>query len=90
MIKKVEDKVKEIVEGAKQSLHITLDNYAREDAKKMLIERGLEMREHWDGPIFKDIQGFQLSANLVSVTLKDGVSYAYPMSSVARIKHWSE
>ena len=89
MVKKIEEKVKELVEGKKQNLHITFNNYAREDAELALIKRGLPVRENFDGPIFEDISGYSVNGDWVAVMTKDGATYIYPANSVARIKHFT-
>lgn len=78
-----------IEQSSKQNLHITLEWSALEDAKNAMTLRGLEVREHFDGPIFEDIMGYQVNADWVAVSLKDGTTYVYPASRVARIKHFS-
>lgn len=72
--------------ATKQNLHITLEYYARQEAIKALTERGMEIRENFDGPIFKDIAGHQVGTTWVAVMLKDGTTYVYPTTSVARLK----
>ena len=89
MVKKIEEKVKELVKGKYQNLHITLSNYARDDAERALIKRGLPVRENFDGPIFEDISGYSVNGDWVAVTTKDGTTYIYPAASVARIKHFT-
>lgn len=70
------------------NFHITLDNYARVAAEKMLLARELPIRDHFDGPIFEDILGYQMGSEWVAVSLKDGTTYVYPRTSIARIKHY--
>lgn len=70
------------------NLHITLSQYPRAEAEYAMRSRGLEIREHFDGPIFKDIMGYQVNGDWVAVSLKDGTTYAYPASNISRIKHF--
>lgn len=70
------------------NLHITLAPTAYYEAIRAMEKRGLEIREHFDGPIFKDIMGYQVNGDWVAVSLKDGTTYAYPASDISRIKHY--
>lgn len=70
------------------NFHITLDGFHRREAEEMLLARGLPVRDHFDGPIFEDILGYQMGSEWVAVSLKDGTTYVYPKTSIARIKHY--
>lgn len=70
------------------NLHITLRWGAQEYAKAAMADRGLPVREHFDGPIFKDIVGYQVNQEWVAVSLRDGSTYVYPADHVARLKHY--
>lgn len=90
-IKTVEQAVADVVAGpvTKQGLKITLTEDARWSAMNMRHIRGIETPEDFEGPDFQDIMGYQISAEWVAVSLKDGTTYVYPKSSVARIKHYN-
>lgn len=90
-IKTVEEAVADVVAGpvTKQGLKITLEYSARQDAIDMRNLRGILTGDDFEGPDFKDIMGYQISSDWVAVSLKDGTTYAYPKSSIARIKHYN-
>ena len=70
------------------NFHITLEKNARDEAEYMLRSRGLPIRDNFDGPIFEDILGYQMNGEWVAVSLKNGSTYVYPRTSIARIKHY--
>lgn len=70
------------------NIHLTFTPGPRGEAYRAMEERGLEIRENFDGPIFKDIMGYQVNGDWVAVSLKDGTTYAYPASNISRIKHY--
>ena len=70
------------------NFHITLTPQSRIEATQMLQARGLPVREFFDGPIFEDILGYQMGSEWVAVSLKDGSTYVYPRTSIARVKHY--
>lgn len=76
------------VKPASYNFHITLDGMARLEAKEAMKRRGLEIDPDFDGPIFKDIMGYQMGSEWVAVSLKDGTTYVYPANTIARIKHY--
>ena len=88
-IKSVEKTVDEIVNGKTQNLHITLGLQARQEAIAAMRQRGLDIRENFDGPLFEDIAGYTINGEWVGVMLKDGTTYVYPKTSVARVKHFN-
>lgn len=88
-VKPVEQAVAEVLEQVQQNLHITFDLQHQLEAKAAMKARGLEIRENFDGPIFKDIAGYQINSNWVAVSLRDGTTYAYPAAHVVRIKHYN-
>lgn len=90
-IKTVEEAVADVVAGpvTKQGLKITLEEGARWAAIEARGRRGIETPEDFEGPDFQDIMGYQISSEWVAVSLKDGTTYAYPKSSIARIKHYN-
>lgn len=90
-IKTVEEAVADVVAGpvTKQGLKITLTEDARWAAMNMRQLREIETPEDFEGPDFKDIMGYQISSEWVAVSLKDGTTYAYPKSAIARIKHYN-
>lgn len=89
MVKSVKQAVEEVVHGKKQNFHITLAYPELLDAKAALKERGLEVRENFDGPIFEDIAGYSVNSEWVAVTTKEGETYVYPARNIARLKHYS-
>lgn len=90
-IKSIVEAVKEVTSPTvyEQNLHITLVLQPRAEAIAALKARGLEVREHFDGPIFKDIAGYQVNGEWVAVTLKEGTSYVYPAKNINRLKHYN-
>lgn len=86
-IKKADEPVK------KNCVLITLQYDARYDALEALVKRGLRKPDddtYFGGPDFKDIKGYQITGSWFIVNTKDGAEYAYPNSSIARLKFYSE
>lgn len=86
-IKKADEPVK------KNCVLITLTEDARYSAIEAMIQRGLRERNdivYYGGPDFKDIKGYQITGSWFIVNTKDGAEYAYPNSSIARLKFYSE
>ena len=86
-IKKAEEPVK------KNCVLITLNTESRYAAIDALIQRGLRKEDddsYFGGPDFKDIKGYQITGSWFIVNTKDGAEYAYPNSSIARLKFYSE
>lgn len=81
MVKTVKEAVKEVVEGKKQNIQLTL--------MSELFNAALEQ---WNNEIveYKDIAGYQLSGEWVAIMEKDGTTHAYPKSEIKHVKHYSE
>lgn len=89
-VKTVEQAVEEVVQVQTQSLHVTLNLQSRQEAKAAMLARGMQIPELFDGPIFRDIAGYQVNGAWLAVSLKDGTTYAYPIANVSRFKHFNE
>lgn len=89
-VKSVEKAIDEVINGKTQNLHITLTLQARQEAIAALKARGLDIRENFDGPLFEDIAGYTINGEWVGVMLKDGATYVYPKTSIARVKHFNK
>lgn len=68
-------------------VHITLKPEALLAATSALVARGITPREHFDGPIFEEANGVEVTGDFVWVELGEDTGYAYPVSDVARIKY---
>ena len=75
MVKKIEEKVKELVEGKKQNIELHLYDYEN---------GGRSIAEH------KDIAGYQLNGDWVAVFDKESSSHIYKASEVQFIKVTTE
>lgn len=69
---------------------ITLNKESLEQAKAMRRMRGMEIPENFEGPDFFGVSehGTDQSNCFYGVQLKDGISYLYPISSIARIAEY--
>lgn len=74
MVKKIEEKVKELVEGKKQNIELHLYE-----------EYGLPHKV----VTHEDIAGYQLNGDWVAVMEKNGTSHIYPASRVQYVKHFT-
>lgn len=74
MVKKIEEKVKELVEGKKQNIELSIyENYGLPS-----IKVGHE-----------DIAGYQLNGDWVAVMEKNGTTHVYAAKSVEYVKHYT-
>lgn len=70
------------------TLHITLTPEAKEAALTALIQRGLPVRENFDGPIFEDCSiDWECAPEAgIGVQVIGGAYYFYPWGTIARLK----
>lgn len=78
----------EAVEPQQANLKITYQFDVQRDAGYAMEKRGILVPDDFEGPDFKDIIGYQVNQNWLAVSTKDGSTYVYPASSIARIKHY--
>ena len=74
MVKQIEQKVKELVEGKKQSIELHLYEHYGQPPKVIAYE---------------DIAGYQLNGDWVAVMEKNGTSHIYAADSVEYVKHYT-
>lgn len=69
------------------TVHITFASWAIASSKAALIARGLEVRENYDGPIFKNVISAESSEGFLLLSLDDGETcYSYNTRQIARVK----
>lgn len=90
-IKTVEQAVADVVAGpvTKQGIKLTFNRDSLWEARHMRELRKIETPDDFEGPDFKDIMGYQISGEWVAISLKDGTTYVYPKTAIARIKHYN-
>ena len=79
MVKKIEEKVKELVEGKKQNIDIHFFgqyDFVQEREVPKVVDHA-------------DIAGYSLNADWVAVMTKEGTTHIYPASEVTYIKHYT-
>jgi hypothetical protein len=74
MVKKIEDKVKELVEGKKQNIELHRLN------EDFVIDNIC---------VHEDIAGYSVNGDWVAVMTKDSTTHVYPAKQIAYIKHYT-
>lgn len=51
-----------------------------------MIQRGLDVPHPFFGPVFEEVQDYEIDAEGVHISTAEGPTYFYPMRTVVRVK----